>query len=645
MYKRRQDIPHAIAEYRLAITQNERLFPVYLELGELLLSTGQVDEADRLFRRVVRSSPDEELVARAARTSMRINLGKNTLGELERELLPVAVGNPQKPIYRRLLVEVYGAMTFPLVQKLRSGDPRGPAAAAARAELGRIGARAVKPLLDALADDKESQQKIAIEVLAYVENKAAGPALYNYATGTADKSLRVRAMIACGALRDPALLGRYEQMLAPKEGTASLLPSDAIAVAAAWGVARMGDRKADALLVKLIGSSSPDVRALSAVGLGLTHDRKYVPLLSALARATEASPTARAAAVHALAELGADVDPALLLANAGGGDLLLRQASLLAMARLAGASVTGAAKEDGSRASGPADAIAQAVFSTDDALRATAALAGEALATKSYRRNREALPVPDGPLTLREVLAGLAPDPYGAESRATALNALGPALRKAAVAAVSTSPDRARVVADALLAQGDKLGLVPFTAPGDKLDAKLAAQVDETIESIAQAVVPGVVALERHPAVEVRTRAVELLARRPEPAAEGALIDALGDPDEGVRRAVLSAVGPIHSERLTRAVAALVKDSPSWPLRVRAAEALGRLGKGSPAAVLETLLASARTDAFALVREASARAAAAVDAGAAKPLLAELAKSDAEPRVRETAADLLKGIH
>jgi HEAT repeat protein len=157
-------------------------------------------------------------------------------------------------------------------------------------------------------------------------------------------------------------------------------------------------------------------------------------------------------------------------------------------------------------------------------------------------------------------------------------------------------------------------------------------------------VVPGVVALERHPAVDVRTRAVELLARRPEPAAEGALIDALGDPDEGVRRAVLSAVGPIHSERLTRAVAALVKDSPSWPLRVRAAEALGRLGKGSPAAVLDTLLSSARSDSFALVREASARAVAALDAGAAKPLLAELAKSDAEPRVRETAADLLKGM-
>jgi tetratricopeptide (TPR) repeat protein len=634
MYRRKQDIPRAIAEFRLAITQNERLFPVYIELGDLLLSVGQVEEADRLFRRVVRASPDEELVASAAATSMRINLSRNTLGDLEHELLPVAVGNPQKTIYRRLLVQLYGDMTFPLVQKLRGAEPRSPAASAARAELARIGARAVKPLLDALADDRESQQKVAIEVLAYVENKSAGPALYNYATGNADKTLRVRAMIACGGLRDPGLLPRFEQMLAPKEGAAWVLPSDSIAVAAAWGVARMGDRKADGLLVKLLGSSSPDVRALAAVGLGLTHDKKHVPALTALARATEASPTARAAAMHALAELHADVDPALLLANASAGDVVLRQAALFAMARLG-------EKDDAAHGAPLAEAIGAAVFSPDDALRGAAVIAATSLATHAYRRSREPLPVPDGPLGLREVLAGLAPDPQGPEARATALVALAPSLRKAAVAAVSTSPERARVVADALLGAG-KLGLAPFTAAGEKLEPKLAAAVDESVETIARAVVPGFVALERHPSVEVRTRVVELLARRSEPEAEAAVVDALGDPDEGVRRAALSSVGAVKSDRLTAAVAALVKESPSWPLRVRAAEALGRLGRaGGSSVVTDTLFAAARTDPFALVREAAARAAVVIDPAAARPLLEELAAKDAEPRVRETATELL----
>jgi tetratricopeptide (TPR) repeat protein len=651
-YKRRQDVPRAIAEFRLAIAQNDRLFPVYFELAELLLSTGQVDEADRLFRRVVRASADEELVARAARMSMQVNLGKGTLAELERELLPVAVGNPQKTIYRRLLVELYGAMTFPLVQKLRGAEPRSPAAAAARAELGRIGARAVKPLLDALADEKESQQKIAIEVLAYVENKSAGPALYNYATGTADKALRVRAMLACGALRDPAMLPRYEQMLAPKEGAASVLPTDAIGVAAAWGVARMGDRKAEPLLLKLLSAASPDVRALAAIGLGLTHDRKHAAALSALARAPDASAGTRAAATHALAELGGGADQALLLANAGALDPQLRQASLLAMARLGGKDDPGKTSgHDGEprrgspNPSGPAEAIAAGVFSPDEALRGAASLAAAALATHSYRRSREALPVPDGPLGLREVLLGLAPDPYGPAERAQALVALGPALRKAAVAAVSTSPERARVVADALLAGQGKLALVPFYTGAEKLDAKLAAEVDETVESIAAAAVPGFAALERHPSVDVRTRAVEVLARRPEPEAQAAVIDALADPEESVRRAALAAVGPVKSERLVAAVGKLVKEATSWPLRVRAADALGRLGAGGgegKAAIVETLAAAARTDAYALVREAAARALAAADKAAAKPVLDELAVKDPEPRVREAAAELLK---
>jgi cellulose synthase operon protein C len=642
-YQRRQDIPHALSEYRLALAQNDRLFPVYIKLAELLLSAGQFDEADRLFRRVVRASADEEQVASAARMSLQLNLGRGTLTELERELLPVAVGNPQKTIYRRLLIELYGAMTFPLVQKIKHDGARSPGAAAARAELARIGARAVKPLLDALADDKEVQQKIAIEVLAYVENKSAGPALYNFATGTADKSLRVRAMIAASALRDPALLPRFEAMLAPKDGATQILPSDSIAVAAAWGVARMGDKKAEPLLLKLIGSASPDVRALAAVGLGLTRDRKHAPALAALAASPEAGPIARAAATHALAEVGSSdpksalalVPPGLLLTLADATDPLLRQAALLTMARLGD-------KAD-LRGSGAAEAIAAGAFSREDSLRAAAVSAAATLSTHVYKRTREALPVPDGPLTLRDVLLGLAPDEAGPAERAAALVALGPALQRAAVAAVATSPERARLVADALLGgEGAALSLAPFTDGGGKLDDALKKQVEATVESLAAAVVPGFVALERHPDVEVRTRAVELLARRPEPEAQAAVIDALSDTDEGVRRTALAAIGPVKQAATIAAVAKLLQTSTSWPLRVRASEALGRLGQGgADPGVVDTLAAAARTDSYALVRESAARAIALLDRARARSVLEELAAKDPEPRVRQTASELL----
>jgi HEAT repeat protein len=217
------------------------------------------------------------------------------------------------------------------------------------------------------------------------------------------------------------------------------------------------------------------------------------------------------------------------------------------------------------------------------------------------------------------------------------------------VAAVSTSPDRARVVADALLAgsgSGEQgLGLAPFTDASAKLDERLAQKVSAAVESVAAASVPGFVALVRHPALEVRTRAVEFLATRQEPEAQAAVIDALGDPEESVRRAALSATGKVKHGPTIAAVAKVLRESPSWPLRVRAAEALGRLGSGGgapPAQVVETLSAAAKGDAYALVREAAARALAPLDPAAAAPLLRELSTKDAEPRVRETAGELLR---
>jgi len=115
--------------------------------------------------------------------------------------------------------------------------------------------------------------------------------------------------------------------------------------------------------------------------------------------------------------------------------------------------------------------------------------------------------------------------------------ALGRALERAAIAATSTSPDRARVVADALLAGGPKPTLAPLIEAGDTLDP--AAKSAEAIERIEAAVVPAFVALVRHPAIEVRTRAVEFLAQRPEKDAQSAIVDALSDPEESVRRAAL----------------------------------------------------------------------------------------------------------
>ena len=120
MYRKRQDVAKSISEFRQAISKNERLFPVYLELAELLLGQGETDDADMLLRRVIRASPDEELISQAARLSMQVNLGRGTLESLERDLLPLALNSPERPIYRQLLLEVYGALAYPLLEREKS---------------------------------------------------------------------------------------------------------------------------------------------------------------------------------------------------------------------------------------------------------------------------------------------------------------------------------------------------------------------------------------------------------------------------------------------------------------------------------------------------------------------------------------------
>ena len=331
MYQKRQDVEHAVSEFRLAITKNDRLFPVYFDLAELLLTKGDAEEADKLLRRVMRAAPDDELVMRAARQSMQVNLGRGTLESLERELLPVALGNPGRPVFRRLLVEVYGNLAFSLVHEAKGAEPA--RAAAAREALHRIGERAVKPLLDALADDRESQQRTAVELLSYVSNASAGPALVAFATGKADGELRTRAMLAVGALNDPDILPRLAAVIAPA-GHVRVDETDTVAVAAAWGVARLRSPKAHPLLVEMLSSDAPSVRALAAVGLGLLGDRADSKRLADIAGSLDNEPVVRAASAFALGALGAPTSPALLARLSQASDARIRGTAVLALVAL-----------------------------------------------------------------------------------------------------------------------------------------------------------------------------------------------------------------------------------------------------------------------------------------------------------------------
>jgi tetratricopeptide (TPR) repeat protein/HEAT repeat protein len=649
MYRSKQDVDHAIAEFRAAITKNDRLFVVYFELADLLLSKGQADEADRLFRRVLRGAPDEELVARAARLSMQINLGKGTLESLEQDLLPVAIGNPQRPIYRRLLVELYGSLTFGLMQQVRHGSA--DEASAARTSLTRIGARAVKPLLDALADPDVGQQRVAIDVLAYVQSRSAALPLFAYATGLADPALRARAMIACGALADPSLVPKYEALLFPKESEHGGL-GDAVAVAAVWGLARMRDPHGVAVLRRVPQSGTPAMRALAVLGLGMARDRASVVPIAEMARSADGGNVSRAAAAYALGELDAQSQVPALLELAEDGDDLPRRLALGALARMA----TAAAKEP-PWAADAVQTMADAVFAgRPDTQRGRSAeglarTAVAAMAAMAGRRGghpaaplRETLPVPEGALDVDALLDALAPTDAGESERAAALVAYAEPVQRAALAALRTSGDRARAVLDAL-GSGDG-ELLPFVSRGSV--AAGGPAVDRA-RLIARALEPSVVPLARHPDPAVRSRAIVLITRSSSEEASDAIAAALDDSDEAVQRVALAAVGAAGADgsrapataRTVALVGKILASHASWPMRVLAAEALGRLGAaGAKLDAGRQLAAAATADTYALVREAALGAWASFDRAGAQGLARRMASSDPEPRVREAAAAL-----
>ncbi|MFO0660073.1 MAG: HEAT repeat domain-containing protein [Polyangiaceae bacterium] len=651
MYRRRQDFDRAIQEFRAAIAMNDRLFQVYFELAELLTAKGEAEEADILYRRVLRSAPDEEMIAQAGRLSMQRHLAKGTLNELEGDLLPLSGRRPAKLVYRRMPVETYGHMTFPLVQQIKFGNTE--ESDKAREQLVKIGARGVKPLLDALADEQQAQVRTAIDVLAYVENKGAGPALMSFALGTAEISMRVRAMVATGSLRDPALLTKYEALLAPKD-IETVAPGDPVAVAAAWSVARMaagGEKKALPLLDKMLDSGAPDVRALAAIGLGLAHEKGAINRIEALAHAPDAANITRAAAAVALGELGATASGPTLVELANHRDSVVRSAAYGALARLGDSSAMSvtlsalfAADASERRAAADALALLSSKPSVPPSTPTTPTKPTKNQPSQNTSRTLALQYTSSGSVDVREVVQALRPARLSGHDRVTALAAIEKEVAAMASNAAAASPEQAARVADALLsAEGASGAFAPFVE-GVTLDDADTARAAKSAEVIRAATVPVFARLTTHPSASVKTKALRMLEGRNEDLAVKAIAASLADTNPDVVRAAILAAVRTPSLKVAKQTTQLLDASPSWAVRVLAADSLAAMVKREEGSALDdgwkALEKAALKDEFAFVREASIRSLVAIDKARAKAILDQIAEKDPEPQIREKASSL-----
>lgn len=619
-----QRFDDAIAAYEKAIQLDPRNTKSFFALAELYVQAVQPARAIELYRRLLRGASDEEVLARAGREAIDLEEMTGTLGELERTLAPLAFMMSHKPVYRRVLVDLYLRYVPSLVERMRHGpaDVR----RAAEVELTRLGEHGLRPLLEALRDEKDlAQQRVAVSVLGHLGNPGAALPLVNLArqepkvdpsaprrTGLSPQGiewdLRIDALVAAGRLGAPAILDEAVPLLTHSEAT--------MREAALFTVGRTRDRRALPHLTAALDDRRDTVQAVACLGLAQVLDAKAATAAIAVVANPRRNDVVRAACAYALgAQRVAAASQALAEAvtdNRGHASRLAAWAlGQLADERqvpaLLRAYFSRAQQDDAelrwalARALGAAGAPSPLADLREFPMRAdhfdaagrVAALPGEL----------PQAPLPDALLTGYEKPLGDALLQALAEHRDVAVTALGD-----------------------LDAREQGLALGGLTPP------QLGERARGALERLGLRLVPALEQLLTRDDAETRAAALSALAKcatASSPQLLAQLERGLRDGSVTVREHALRALtglaarsgGPLPAPALALLRRAL--DAAGWDDRRAAALATGRL----PGAQAAELLGPASKDSSSLVREAAAQALASGHP-AALPLLLALAADD-----------------
>jgi cellulose synthase operon protein C len=654
----------AIEAYERSLELDRFNFKAGFVLAQLYRNTQQDHKAALLYRRMLKDTSDEETVLKAGRQGILVEGQLGTLGDLERVLAPLSFTNSHKPVYRRILVELYDRHVHDLVRQLRHGDAT--TRKAARTELDRLGQHGLKPLLEALNDDRDlTGQRNAVFIIGHLGNPGAAPALVRIAKtepkpdvagdprklGTLKPSLdwesRVEALVAAGRLGSKDILG----------AVLPLAKHDEVAMreAAIFTIGRTRDKRAVAPLVTALDDRRESVQALACLGLSGIDDAKGTAAMIEVVGSGKRHDLVRAACAWSLgvrkAKGAVAVLSEALTDNHGDAQRLAGWALAQIGDRKAMAS------------------LVRAYFTRDDAARPVLAwslahLTGAAPATGSGEFTDYALR--NGKLHLATAVSHLPGD----LPQVTALTQVVPGNEKAIAEGIRAALGEHRdLVLSTLLdldARDDGLSLGSLVTATATVDAQLAKSLAAIAASIGEDVAGHLADRD----AKVRAVALSVAAKIDAPGVDEAIAKAFSDPAGLVRQAAMRAVVVVHGRRseVPRALAAGLTRSltaDDWDDRRAAAQAIGRLGAAADVAALSAALADdnafvreeaaialgrlgarSATDALITathddtwnVRAAAAAALRAAGDPKAKPRLAELAADDPQAEVRAAAA-------
>jgi HEAT repeat protein len=570
---------------------------------------------------VLRTATDEEVIGRAGTQAIDLEEMTGTLGELEKVLSPLSFMMSHKPVYRRVLVNLSLRYVPMLVERVRHGNDE--VKKAARAELARIGAHGLRPLLEALRDEKDvTQQRIAVQVLGHLGNKGAAAPLVHMArqepprdlrhigtlTENVDREVRVDALVAAGRLGDPSVLADVLPLMDHQEV--------AMREAATFTLGRSRDRRAVPPLVKVLGDRRPSVQTLACLGLAQIDDPRVGPAVIATLKDRSKLDQVRAACAYAIGarRLTSGV-PALLAALADNRGETQRLAAW-ALGQI------GAPKTLGPLIRAY---FARAGQSSAELVWAIGRVSGAGLAPSGLGDLGD-YPMRSGKYDELEAIAHLpGPVPHTAASSKLVIEHTTD-IAAGLDEALSEHRDVVVSVLGDLDAATDRLALGALTpnAPAPRLSAALdtiGAAIAAKVETQLDAQDP-----------KVRGLAISVLAKLDASAghaAVDAIEKALHDPADQVRAAAMNAI-PVVAHRRGTPPPSLIKalvgvlHAGTWGDRRVAALALGKLGTAGD---VPALIAAAR-DRSSFVREAVAISLGQIGGARVRATLTALSRDD-----------------
>jgi len=636
-YVEMQKLGDAIAAYRKVIELDPRNWKAGFALAGLYVDTGKDDDATALYHQILRRASDDDVLARAGKLAIVLEESTGTLGELEKVVAPLAFTMSRRPVYRRILVDLYDHYVTRLVGQARRGQP--DLRKAAKEELVRLGQHGLRPLLEALHDDKDlGQQKVAVEVLGHLGNKGAAPALIHLAaaqpsadataarrigtlTQTLDWEVRVKALVAGGRLGNPDVLREVLPLMTHRE--------IALREAAVFTAGRTGDRRAVPPLLTALADRRESVQVLACTGLAQIDDPRAVQAMTDVVKDRKRHDLVRAACAFGLGYRRAPAASGALLAALDDNAGETQRLAAWALGRLG----------EG-RALAP---LVRAYFGRADGRRAEMAWALSQLShggpPPAPAADLAAYPMDRGKLDARALVADLpGPLPDVAPPVEAIVGHPGDVVAGLR-AAMAQHRDVVVVVLADLDARPAGPGLGRLIPPGP-IDARTAGALAAVGKGIA-----GDVAAHLHdPDPKVRGLALSVLAKVDGPGAAEAIVAALADDAAQVRTAAAEAAVTLTRVRgaAPAPVAAALGQalsSKAWEDRRAAAAALGALGAAADVDALRKALA----DEKGFVREAAARSLGQLRARAAVPDLIELTRHD-YASVRRAAAAALVAI-